>query len=102
MMKPNLEKMKQYIADHPVQYGEGTVESLMDMFYRCYAEHNPLENEAAREKLALLRERYREEGYQDEDILFMSVLTLCAEYQQVAFQEGFRTGAQWTMETFAM
>ena len=59
-------------------------------------------SDAVYEKFSEIRKQYLEKGDQGLDSIFYAVRELCLEYERLAFPAGFRTGAQWTMETFSM
>lgn len=101
-MNPYMQQMKQYMAQHPLSYGEGGAESLMDMFYRCYAEHNPIDSESIQSKFQRLRDMYAQEGCREADVFFLSVCSLCLEHEREAFMSGFRVGAQLEKELAEM
>ena len=77
-------------------------ENVLDLFYRYYTEEHPMVSDAIYEKFAQIRSQYTEKGEAGFDSIFYAVCELCLEYEHLAFVGGFRTGAQWTMETFSM
>jgi len=99
-MKFDIGKMKQYISLHPVQYGDDTVESLLEMFYQYYTEENPMVSEAIYERFSSIRKMNVDQGEDSMDSIFYTVCQLCLDHERLAFFSGFRTGAQWTIETF--
>lgn len=42
-MKEFLEKLRQYVADNPPNFGDA--DSVLDLPYECFNENNPYDNE---------------------------------------------------------
>lgn len=85
----------EYVKEHPLKYADVDVDSLLEMFYECYCEYNPMETDRIR---ALFREMDETLPGGLQDDLFGLVSGLCAEQGRAAFLEGFRVGGPWVME----
>ena len=44
VMEKLIAQLKQYVADHPPDYGDGDCHSILDMLYYRYSECNRLDN----------------------------------------------------------
>ena len=89
------EAFQKYIRDRAVNYGDENIDSLVEMFFWCYWEHNPMESKR-------LRGLYRElDALLPEDLSGDVVNLICCigvEHGKCAFREGFRVGGQWLLE----
>ena len=43
-MEKLIAQLRQYVADHPPNYGDGDCHSILDMLYYRYSECNRLDN----------------------------------------------------------
>lgn len=97
-MTNNADKLQNYLAKYPINYGDDDVDSLLKMLYTHYAEDNPIDNEQIRTLLRSLHDclwMLSEDQFEE---VFGVVCDLCVEHQDVAFISGLRTGMQLALE----
>ena len=88
-MRQFLETLKQYVREHPPDYGDG--ESILDVLFWHYVEHNAIDSEKIREQFVALRKMLNLPT-QDFDQVFYMVSDLCLEHGRLAFGEGVKIG----------
>lgn len=97
-MNTYSEAFQKYIRDHPVNYGGVNIDSLMEMFFWCYWESNPMETEEIKGLFREVDKLSPEAAEHTRDDLFNLVCQLCLAHEKNAFLEGFRAGGQWMLE----
>ena len=86
-MEKLIEVLQQHFAQNPPDYGNA--ESVLDMLFWHYTEHNQIDNEAIKTQFAKLRD-YLNLPPQRYDEVFYIVGDLCIEHSRLAFREGMR------------
>ena len=94
-MNQYLAAFGKYMEEHPLDYGSDSIHSLLEMFFQCYLEINPMETEAMKVLFEKL-DRGIPGGLNDE--VFDLISGLCMEQGRTAFVEGVRVGGQWMLE----
>lgn len=97
-MNQYMAQLKSYLADHVPSFGYRDVDSILEMFYCFYAEHNPMHNDKIHALFYTLNSELSHLNLQENDLVFDAISDLCAEYQRLAFVEGIRAGARLYME----
>ena len=86
-MEKLIEVLQQHFAQNPPDYGNA--ESVLDMLFWPYTEHNQIANEAIKTQFAKRRD-YLNLPPQRYDEVFYIVGDLCIEHSRLAFREGMR------------
>lgn len=90
--------LKTYLAEKKPDYGSTDIHSLIEMLYENYTSHNPIDNQAIRDKFEEMDNILEKLSWDDNNNVFSLASTLCLEHEQVAFMEGFRLGARLVVE----
>ena len=88
-MDKYLETLKNHIAEHPPNFGDG--ESVLTMLYECYSENNP-DNEQIKADFDDLYQQMNGMSLREMDQIVYPVCTLCRSHQKSGFIEGVRIG----------
>ncbi len=72
--------------------------SLQALLYSCYAEDNPLEDDAIREDFKHLETELHTLSLSDNNRLFYIITSLCEKYAQNGFHAGFEIGFKFAGE----
>lgn len=94
-MNTYTEAFYKYVKNHSVNYGDTEIDSLMEMFFWCYWESNPMESKRLRKLYRELDSLLTENA--SGDVLNL-VCCISAEHGKCAFQEGMRVGGLWMLE----
>lgn len=97
-MNHYTEQLKAYLAAHKPDFGCGDVESMVEMLFLHYAEHNPMDNQRIKELFRAFDARFAHWDIREFDTVSDLVCGLCFEHQRCAFIEGLRAGAGLAME----
>jgi len=94
-MNAYSEAFYHYIQDHPLKYYDVQIESVLEMFYECYAEGDLRDTP---EMKACIRRLYEltSPHLGDELVNILSAYSL--EGEKRAFLEGLRVGGKWGLE----
>ena len=87
-------QLRQYVADHPPNYGDGDCHSILDMLYYRYSECNRLDNAEIKEAFADLYQQMHGMSLREMDRIIDVVCTLCREHEKAGFTEGVKVGIQ--------
>ncbi|MBP3673709.1 MAG: hypothetical protein J6J18_07760 [Oscillospiraceae bacterium] len=97
-MKPYFDILDQYLAEHPLDYGYENINSLLELFARFYLKRHPIESTAFSPVMDSLNPILKSLSQKRTRRLFRIINDLCIEYEQSAFIEGIRVGAQLSLE----
>ena len=97
-MKPDLEKLKTYIENHPIRFDDDCGFPALDSLYWHYSSCHPMTSGKAKQASANLNACLKALSWEDNDRLFSHVNALCAEHKRIAFLAGLRLGAQLILE----
>ncbi len=89
-MKQFLETLKQHIAEHPPNFGDG--ESVLTMLYECHNENNPYDNELIRADFDELYQQMNGMPLREMDNIVYPVCRLCRDHERSGFIEGIKIG----------
>ena len=93
-MKELIIRLRQYVADHPPNYGDGDCHSILDMLYYRYSECNRLDNAEIKAVFADLYQQMHGMSLREIDRIIDVVCTLCREHEKAGFVEGVKVGVQ--------
>lgn len=91
-MKEYIRQLKKYIAEHPLDFGDGDAESILEMLHWYYAECNPIYNDQIRQLYARLDRLMEGVSIKENNAVLNVVCDLCAEHQRLAFIAGVKVG----------
>ena len=91
-------QLRQYVADHPPNYGDGDCHSILDMLYYRYSECNRLDNAEIKAAFTDLYQQMHDMSLREMDRIIDVVCTLCREHEKDGFTEGIRVGIQLAKE----
>ena len=91
-MKPYIEKLKTYLAEHPPNYGDCDAHSILEMLYSHYAAFNRMDTAEIKKNFETLYRQLTGMPLQELDNLIATVTTLCWRHEQSGFIEGIKVG----------
>ena len=91
-MEELIAKLRQYVADHPPNYGDGDCHSILDMLYYRYSECNRLDNDEIKAAFADLYQHMHGMSLREMDRIIDVVCTLCREHEKAGLTEGVKVG----------
>ena len=89
-MNPYIEKLKQQIAEHPPDFGEGN--TVLTLLYEAYNEANRLDDEQIRDDFNALYQSMNGMTLQEMDRIIYPVCTLCRDHEKAGFVAGVKVG----------
>ena len=89
-MNPYIEKLKQQIAEHSPDFGDGN--SILTLLYEAYNEVNRLDDEQIREDFNALYQAMNGMELREMDRIIYPVCTLCRDHERSGFIEGIKIG----------
>ena len=87
-MEKLIAQLRQYVADHPPDYGDGDCHSILDMLYYRYSECNRLDNAEIKAAFADLYLQMHGMSLWEMDRIIDVVCTLCREHERFGFING--------------
>ena len=97
-MEKLIAQLRQYVADHPPNYGDGDCHSILDMLYYRYSECNRLDNAEVTAAFTDLYQKMHGMSLREMDRIIDVVCTLCREHENAGFTEGIKVGIQLAKE----
>lgn len=94
-MNVYLEAFSRYLQEHPLKMYDIEVESVLELFYECYAEGALRDTP---EMKACIRRVYELTSPRVGDELLYLISDFALAGEKRAFLEGFRAGGKWAME----
>ena len=91
-MEKLIAQLRQYVADHPPDYGDGDCYSILDMLYYRYSECNRLDNAEIKNAFVDLYQQMHGMSLREVDRIIDVVCTLCREHEKAGFTEGIKLG----------
>ena len=95
-MKSYIEKLKQYIAKNPPDFGDA--DSVLGLLYECYNENHPYDNEEIKADFNALYQAMNGMPLREMDRVIYPVCKLCRDHEQVGFIEGIKVGMRLEQE----
>ena len=93
-MNPYIEKLNIYLTENPPDYGYNDAASLLEMLYRFYTEHNPIEDAAIKENFKKLDHCLYHLTIRENDEVFDLAVDLCQQFARSAFLAGIHVGVR--------
>ena len=89
-MKTYFAKLKEYIEEHPPNFGDGS--SALMMLYECYNENHPYDDEQIKADFHDLYQQMNGMPLREMDRIVYPVCKLCRDHERAGFVEGIKTG----------
>ncbi len=93
-MEKLIAQLRQYVADHPPDYGDGDCHSILDMLYYRYSECNRLDNTSIKAAFSDLYQKMHGMSLREIDRIIDVVCTLCREHEKAGFTKGVKVGIE--------
>ena len=95
-MKQYIEKLKQYIADSPLDFGDA--DSVLGLLYECYNENHPYDDERIKADFNALYQAMNGMPLREMDRVIYPVCKLCRDHERAGFIEGIKLGMRLEQE----
>lgn len=93
-MKSFYETLKNHIEAHPPNYGDSDIQSILEMLWNTYCQHNQMDSEQIKNGFAELYRHMKAVPIPDMDDVIDTVCSLCWEHEKAGFVEGVKVGIQ--------
>ena len=97
-MKSFYETLKNHIESYPLNYGDSDIQSILEMIWNTYCQHNQLDSARIKDGCADLYRHMKEVAIPDMDGVIDTVCTLCWEHEKAGFVEGVKVGIRLEQE----
>ena len=94
-MKPYIEKLKTYLAEHPPNYGDCDAHSVLEMLYSHYSHYSQyhcLDTTQIKSDFETLYHQLTGISLRELDNIIDTVTTLCWHHEKSGFTEGIKLG----------
>ena len=93
-MKELIIRLRQYVADHPPNYGDGDAHSILEVLFTYYQQCNNTDTDAVKAAFEDLYQRMHGMPLREMDWIIDVVCTLCREHEKSGFVTGVKIGFQ--------
>ena len=97
-MKSFYETLKNHIESYPLNYGDSDIQSILEMLWNTYCQHNQMDSEQIKNGFAELYSHIKHLPLSDVDGVIDIVCSLCWEHEKAGFVEGVRVGIRLEQE----
>lgn len=97
-MENYIQSLRNYIAAHPPDYGDGNAKSILEMLFCHYTEFNRFDTDAIKLGFDELYTRMEQLHLRDMDKIIDIVCFLCQEHEKAGFIEGVKVGMRLAEE----
>ena len=91
-MNRYVEKLKTFLAEHPLYAEYVDASSILEMLYCYYSDENPIDSAVIRCRFKELDNILCHLSLPDNNAVFSLTCKLCSAYEQQAFLEGIQIG----------
>ena len=91
-MKSFYETLKNHIESYPLNYGDSDIQSILEMLWNTYCQHNQMDSEQIKNGFAELYSHIKHLPLSDVDGVIDIVCSLCGEHEKAGFVEGVKVG----------
>lgn len=91
-MNPYVQKLGQYLKEHPFDGGERKIDNVIDYLAECYLEDNPVSSKQIKSLQEEMGPYYENVPFAVSEQLFQLVYDLCSAYEEAAFHAGLLLG----------
>ncbi len=89
---PIMETIRQYVAEHAPNNGDGDGQAILEMLYVAYTECNHFQPDTVRDGFGYLYDLLKELPLQSIDSVIEAVCALCSNHEHSGFIEGLKVG----------
>lgn len=100
-MKNDYDLLKAHIETNPPNYGDSDIQSILEMLWNTYCQHNQLDSVQIKDGFANLYRHMKAVPTPDMDGVIDTVFSLCWEHEKVGFVEGVKVGLTLAQELTA-
>lgn len=93
-----LEKVKQYMSDHPLDLSRSDGDTILEILYECYDESNGMDNAEIKKDFEEIYRLMNGKSLKEIDALIYPICKLCRDHQKSGFAEGVRIGYRLAQE----
>lgn len=97
-MENYIRSLQGYVATHPPNFGDGDAQSVLEMLFCHYSDHNRLDNEVIKQGFEKLYGQLDALCLKDKDRIIDIVCFLCQEHEKSGFTEGVKVGMRLERE----
>lgn len=97
-MKSYFDILKAHIEANPPNYGDRDIQSILEMLWNTYCQHNQLDSAQIKEGFTELYRHMKDVPISDMDDVIDTVCTLCWEHEKTGFVEGAKVGIRLALE----
>ena len=97
-MENYIQSLRNYIATHPPDFGDGNAKSILEMLFCHYTEFNRFDTDAIKLGFDELYAQMEELHLRDMDKIIDVVCFLCQEHEKAGFAEGVKVGMRLEQE----
>lgn len=97
-MENYIQSLRNHIAAHPPDFGDGDARSILEMLFCHYNEFNRFDTEAIKLDFDKLYARMEQLHLRDMDKIIDIVCSLCREHEKAGFSEGVKVGMRLEKE----
>ena len=90
-MNENIEGLKRYVSENPLNYGSDA-HSILEMLFTYYYECNNTDTDAVTDAFEDLYQRMHGMPLREMDRIVDAVCALCREHEKAGFVEGLKVG----------
>lgn len=90
--------MRDYLKEHPCQYGITSVTSMLEFLWDHYTNENPVDSTQIRSGFRELDALAETLSWEDQNQISEMVVRLCLDHERQAFTEGIFVGAKLMAE----
>ena len=87
-----LETLAKEIAEHPMHYGDWNAQSLLEMLYVAYTDHNRIDIGCDKSGFVRLQHQLSSLSASSADSVLDTVCDLCLSHERAGFTEGIKVG----------
>lgn len=91
-MKSYFDILKAHVEAHPPNYGDSDIQSILEMLWNTYCQHNQMDSEQIKNGFAELYSHIKHLPLSDVDGVNDIVCSLCWEHEKAGFVEGVKVG----------
>ena len=91
-MKTYDDILKSHSEANPPNYGDSDIQSILEMLWNTYCQHNQLDSTKIKDAFTELYRHLKDVPVPDMNGVIDTVCSLCWEHEKVGFVEGIKVG----------
>ena len=97
-MKSFYETLKNHIVAHPPNYGDSDIQSILEMLWNTYCQHNQLDSVQIKDGFTELYRHMKDIQIPDMNGVIDIVCSICWDHEKTGFVEGVKVGIRLEQE----